>query len=59
MGELHVSLVNLALRHEALVTGELADPLGSAQQDVGRAGLGEEEEHCNADGSRSPDGFVE
>lgn len=52
-------LVNLALRHEALVAGELAEAASTAEQDVGAAGFGEEQEHGDEDGSRGPDGDEE
>lgn len=52
-------LVNLALGHEALVAGELAETAGAAEKDVGTAGFGEEQEHGNEDGSRGPDGDEE
>lgn len=52
-------LVNLALGHEALVASELAQAAGAAEQDVCAAGLGEEQEHGDEDGSRGPDGDEE
>ena len=48
--ELHVTLVNLALRHEPVVARQLADALCSTKEDVRRTRLGQEEEHEQGDG---------
>lgn len=48
--ELHVSLVNLALRHETRVARKLAEALGPTQEDVRRARLREQAEHEDGDG---------
>ena len=54
--DLHVALVDLALRHEARVAGELTQALGAAEQDVGAARLGQADEHQDQDRGRCPDG---
>lgn len=58
-GHLLVALVNLALRHEVVVSGGLAEALGALHQESGSAGLGEDEKHDDEDGSRRPDGLEE
>lgn len=57
--DLHVPLVDLALGHEALATGELAQTAGALEQDGVAAGLGEEHEHDDEDRGGGPDGDVE
>lgn len=59
MAGVQVVLVNLALGHEALVAGELAQAAGAAEQDVCAAGLGEEEEHADEDRGGGPEGLEE
>lgn len=59
MAHLHIPLVDLGLGHEALVARELADAPRPAEEEVRRAGLGEEEEHDDGDGRGRPDGLEE
>lgn len=59
VGDLHVALVDLALGHETLVAGELAEAAGALEEDGVAAGLGEEEEHEDEDRGGGPDGLVE
>ncbi|KUI54773.1 hypothetical protein VP1G_10638 [Cytospora mali] len=56
---LQVALVDLALRHEALVACQLAETLCAPQEDVRRAGLREEEEHDEEDRRGGPDDLEE
>lgn len=51
---LEVALVDFGLGHEAVVARQLAETLSAAEEDVGRRGLGEEEEHDEEDGGRGP-----
>ena len=52
-------LVDFGLGFEIGVSGEFAEALGAAEEDVGRRCFGEEEEETDEDGGGEPDDFPE